>query len=190
MSVRAFSSSVLALLVACGPQPVTSAPTTCPEPATTPATAAAAPSAVAPRTIILVRHAEKVSDDRDAALSDVGRARAQCLAKVLDDVAVTHVLSTEFARTRDTVAPLAARRSLTAESIPADDKTKWLDTLRGLPPGAIAVVAGHSNSIPALAAELGADGVAIDHAEYDWMFVVSLPETGTPTVLRTHYCPA
>ena len=35
------------------------------------------------RTIYLVRHADKVSDDVDAPLSEAGRIRAACLANTL-----------------------------------------------------------------------------------------------------------
>jgi hypothetical protein len=37
------------------------------------------------RTIFLVRHADKVSDDTDALLSEAGHRRAECLAKMLAD---------------------------------------------------------------------------------------------------------
>lgn len=138
--------------------------------------------------IVVVRHAEKQSEDPNAELSAVGHARAQCLARVLGDAAVTHVLATEFKRTQDTVAPLAARRSLTTTVIPANEGARWIETLRGLTPGSIAVVAGHSNSIPALLAELGAGPIDVGHDDYDWMFVLSLPDEGAPVLLRTHYC--
>jgi len=140
--------------------------------------------------IVLVRHAEKASDAPDAVLSPVGHARARCLARVLGDLGITHVFSTEVARTRETVTPLATQLGLTPAAIPAADGKQWIDTLRGLAPGSIALVAGHSNTIPDLVAALDAGPVTVDHHEYDWMFVIALPGTGAPTLLRTHYCPA
>lgn len=184
---------LLCILVACGPTPTPSVP-----PTTAPATAAttaattapgATPSADAPpRIVVLVRHGEKQSEDRDAALSPAGVARATCLADTLAELGVTHVFTTEFARTRDTAAPLAARLGLTPEVVPAADEAAWRERLGALPPGAIALVAGHSNSVPALVAALGAGEVAIAGDTYDKLFAVVLPERGAPTLLRLHYC--
>lgn len=173
---------LVATLLACAAAPT--------PPVAAPATPVAATTKSEPaRTIVFVRHAEKASEDRDAKLSDEGHARARCLAQVLTDAAITHAFTTEFERTQQTLAPLVASRSLAPTVIPADGRDAWIAALRGLPAGSIAVVAGHSNSIPALLAELGAGDVTIDHGAYDWMFVLSLPNEGPPTLLRTHYCP-
>lgn len=151
------------------------------------------PSAIepaAPRVIVMIRHGEKVGDDGDAALSDTGRARAVCLDRVLADLGVTHVFHTELQRTRDTVAAVAARHHLTPTVIRVADEATWVDSLRALPPGAVAVVAGHSNTVPTLVERLGAGTAPIDHAEFDWMFTIVLPDRGDALLLRTHYCPA
>jgi phosphohistidine phosphatase SixA len=187
-AMRMCSSVVLLLALGCGPTPA-SATTTAPDSTAAAPASVPAREPVAARTIVIVRHAEKQSEDPNAELSAVGHARAQCLAKVLGDAAVTHVFATEFKRTQDTVAPLAARHSLTPTVIPANEGTRWIDTLRSLAPGSIAVVAGHSNSIPAVLAELGASQLEVAHDAYDWMFVLSLPAEGAPVLLRTHYCP-
>ncbi len=177
-------SSVLLLLLGCARAPATT-------PTTTPAsTVAPARERVAPRVVVIVRHGEKESEDPNAVLSAVGHARAQCLARVLGDAGVTHVFATEYVRTQETVAPLAALRALTPTVIPANEGARWIERLRGLAPGSIAVVAGHSNSIPTLLAELGAGKHDVGHDAYDWMFVVTLLDDGDPIVLRTHYCPA
>ena len=58
--------------------------------------------------IYLVRHAEKVDDSSDAALSSVGRERAILLSKVLSDAQINYIHCTDLQRTRDTVEPLAS----------------------------------------------------------------------------------
>lgn len=141
------------------------------------------------RTIILVRHAEKQSDEKDAVLSELGHARARCLAHTLGDAAITHAFTTEFQRTQETLAPLVAKHQLTPIVIAAEKSDDLVANLRGLPPAAIAVVAGHSNTIPDVLVELGIERLAFGHDDYDWMFVVGLPIEGPPTFLRTHYCP-
>jgi phosphohistidine phosphatase SixA len=161
---------ILALLVACRPEPTR------------------APAAVAPRVIVLVRRAEKQSDDRDALLSDVGHARARCLAQTLGDAAITHAFTTEFQRAKDTLAPLLAGRSVTATVIAADATAELVAALRELPPAAIALVAGHANTIPDVIAELGAERIAFGKSDYDWLFVLALPDHGPPTLVRARYC--
>jgi phosphohistidine phosphatase SixA len=178
--MRAPTLTIFALSLACAP--AASPPSAAP--ATAPAEVEAA------RTIVFVRHAEKENDDRDAKLSETGHARARCLAQVLGDAAITHAFTTEFERTKQTLAPLVERRALAPTAIPAEGHDAWLSALRGLPAGAIAVVAGHSNTVPNLLAALGVGEITIDHGAYDWMFVVSLPDAGPPTLLRTHYCPS
>ncbi len=184
---------LLCTLVACGPTPTpsvppTTAPSAAPAAAATTAPAATPSADAPPRIVVLVRHGEKQSEDRDAALSPAGVARAKCLADTLAELGVTHVFTTEFARTRDTAAPLAARLGLTPEVVPAAEKDTWLERLNALPPGATALVAGHSNTVPELVAALGAGEVAIAGDTFDKLFAVVLPERGAPTLLRLHYC--
>ena len=58
--------------------------------------------------IYLVRHAEKIDNSSDAALSSGGRERAILLSKVLSDAQINYIHSTDLQRTRDTVEPLAS----------------------------------------------------------------------------------
>ena len=159
----------------------------------------ASPSA-APRTLILVRHAEKASDDpRDPSLSDLGRERAQALAQLLARSGAKRLIASEFKRTRETLAPLAAALGVEVESVPARDLDALAKLVTDAPPGAVLVVAGHSNTLPALAAKLGAplanvpagaQGPALDDAEYDRLFVLTLPSADAataPSVLELAY---
>ena len=61
----------------------------------------------AQKTIIIVRHAEKVDDSHNPQLSPKGKMRAQALARHLQDVGINAVYSTGYIRTIDTVSPLA-----------------------------------------------------------------------------------
>src|SRR5690348_14604182 len=61
-----------------------------------------------PRTIVVVRHAEKGNDNpTDPSLSDAGVLRALELAKLFGSAKVTHLFASEFQRTQQTLAPLA-----------------------------------------------------------------------------------
>ena len=149
--------------------------------------------AAPPITIALVRHAEaqKLPGERDPELAEAGRARAEDLARLLSAAGVTHLYSSEFRRTRTTLAPLAERLELEVETIPAADGPAQIEALKSLPPGSVAVVAGHSNTVPALVAALGCEardcvddpryGRMFPHDAYDRVILVTLPADGTPS---------
>jgi broad specificity phosphatase PhoE/ketosteroid isomerase-like protein len=129
--------------------------------------------------IVLVRHAERQDESRDADLSDAGRTRAERLAHVLTDVPVTTVHATEFRRTQATVGPLCAARGLDPTISPAADVPQLVARLRATQPGESIVVCGHSNTVSEIARQLGAEGVPdLEHADYDRLFVVTLSAAG------------
>lgn len=129
-------------------------------------------------TVILVRHAEKVaSPGDDPALSERGQARAAELARVLADVPIDAIYTTQFIRTRDTAAPLAKARGITPVVITAG-KTYAADlarTIREKHAGLTTLVVGHSNSTSNLLRELGVeDAPRIDEARYDDLFIYTI----------------
>lgn len=136
-------------------------------------------SPTAARTIVVVRHAEKADASADAALSDAGRARAKALAKALADVPFTAVYATNYTRTTQTVAPLCEARGLSHKVLPAKEVGALAGELGKLPPGATALVCGHSNTVPELLAALGVkEPVTIGDEEFDRLFVVTLEADG------------
>ena len=149
---------------------------------------AGVPAADEPVVVVLVRHAEKAQDDpRDPNLSEAGHRRAQAVAAMFGPAGVTHLFSSEYRRTRQTLAPMAEESGLEVKVIPAEDGEAQVAALRELPPGSVAIVAGHSNTVPALVRGLGGDlqgteqtehGEMLQHEEYDRMFVVILPPRG------------
>lgn len=135
--------------------------------------------------IVLVRHAEKVDDSRDPALSVEGEARALALAGLIRDVPVRTVWTTDFERTRATVEPFALRAGLSPKRYDPSDLPALAATLRER--GETALVVGHSNTTPALVAQLGGDpGPPIRDDEYDRVYLLRLLPGGevTTTVLR------
>ena len=115
-----------------------------------------APRANLQAVVILVRHTEKSTDDRvDPSLSEEGVARAKELARLVGSNGVTSLLHTEYKRTRDTLAPLAQALSLKSETIGANEMPKLIERLRSAKAREVIAVAGHSNTIPAIAYALG-----------------------------------
>lgn len=128
----------------------------------------------APVTIILVRHAERVSNDGDLPLSEAGRERAALLARMLGHSGITHVFTSEMIRTRETAAPLAAHRGLSPVTVPVAQADLLVTRLNELPPGAVALVVNHGGPIPRIIEKLGATApAAIGENEFDRLFVVT-----------------
>jgi len=149
--------------------------------------AAAATDARAQNAIFLVRHAEKVDESRDAALSPAGLQRAETLARELGTAGVTAIYTTQFQRTIKTAEPLARRLKLTmtsADTPPAE----LIRSIRKQHPTGTVLIVGHSNTIPELLTALGhPTPVHIGGDEYDNLFVVVPKAIGAPTVLRLKY---
>lgn len=171
------------------------------QPAAPPAGARPAPAdeLAAPRTVILLRHAEKESapaDPRDPALSAAGTARAQELARLLGACGADSLFSSELKRTSATLAPLSADLSLPIETVPAGKPTELLARLDALPPGSVAIVCGHSNTVPQVAQLLGVELTGLVTAQgtamladdsYDRIFLVTRPARGPAQLVELGY---
>ncbi|MCV2370705.1 histidine phosphatase family protein [Roseateles oligotrophus] len=114
-----------------------------------------------PAQVLLVRHAERAAEPvGDPALSPAGQLRARALAAALAHAGVTAIITTEFKRSAETAAPSAQALGLAPEVIAA----RGSDTVAHIAAVAAAVrrhngvvlVVGHSNTVPAIAAALGA----------------------------------
>lgn len=143
-------------------------------------------------TVILVRHAEKAAQPAaDPPLTAAGAARAEALVDVLKDAGVQAIISTQFARTRNTVVPLAASLGITTEIVDArapKHAQLLADTLLARHRGQTVVVVGHSNTVPDIVAALGAPKPAeICDDEYDNLYLVVVPPSGKATITRARY---
>src|SRR5258705_11063521 len=78
-----------------------------------------APVSAASTTIIVVRHAEKSTDDpRDPSLTVAGQQGALALSAVLKDAGVTAIYTTHYKRNRQTAEPLAHRNVISITERP------------------------------------------------------------------------
>jgi len=139
-----------------------------------------------PTTLFIVRHTEKVAKTRDAALSQAGRERARTLAWILRDVRFDAVYSTDFARTRDTVAAIARTNDveLSLYSAGSGESLKELQTGHA---GHTVLVCGHSDTVPSLLAALGAPINDKILPGYDDLFIVTLNPRRGASLQRLHY---
>ena len=150
-----------------------------------------APSVAEAQMVIVVRHAERadggtaapgttMTGTNDPELSAAGKARAQALAAMLKDAGVTAIYTTEYIRTKDTAAPLAAALKVTAEVVPARDQAALVTKIKANTSGAVLVV-GHSNTVPAIIKALGGADVTLADNEYDSLFFVA-PDGATTRI--------
>jgi broad specificity phosphatase PhoE len=156
-------------------------------------TLCAAGSALAQSTtVILVRHAEKVDDSADPALSEAGNARALALADALADAGVTAILTTQYQRTRMTAAPLGERLGIVPDVVSASGRTHAGEVaarVREHADGTVVVV-GHSNTVGAIIRALGGPDVGdIADADYDHLFVLTI-DGSAARLIRSRYGPA
>jgi phosphohistidine phosphatase SixA len=151
-----------------------------------------------PTVIFLVRHAEAAQDGtRDPGLSERGSERAHALAEMLAAAGVTHLFASEYKRTQETLAPLAEQRELEVTVVSAREPEAQVEALRALPARSVAVVAGHSNTVPRLVEKLGGriddlvehprHGMMLDETHFHRMFVVMLREGRSTRTLELHY---
>lgn len=109
------------------------------------------PAVAQNKTIILVRHAEKADQKAtDPELSDAGRQRALSLMQRIKRYRPGAIYSTDFQRTRDTVAPIATRRKKPVQIYDAKKPEELIERIMKSKTKRF-VIAGHSNTIPGLA---------------------------------------
>jgi broad specificity phosphatase PhoE len=148
-----------------------------------------------PVRVILVRHAEKLTDPAltDPDLTPAGKERARELVRVFRELRAgtrTAILVTQFARTQQTAAPLAAALHVTPVVIRtgATYVADVVARIRQQPAGATVIVVGHSNTTPDVLRTLGiADPPAIPDSEFDDLFIVTLTPNGAPRLVALRY---
>jgi len=124
-------------------------------------------------TIYLVRHADKVSDETDALLSDAGHRRAECLAKTLADAHIQQIFTSDLQRTQQTAAPLAEQLHFKPVPIPLSKVDDLIAAIRWEKAANVLVV-WHDATLPKILLALGAPEIPpIAHTEYDRFFILT-----------------
>ena len=121
--------------------------------------------------LYLVRHAEKAAGGFDPGLTDFGRTRAEFMADWYSGKNVQAVWSSEFRRTRNTAKPLADRLGLNIQVYDPRNQATLVEQL--LAAEVNAVVVGHSNTVPELAALLcRCEVVPMSDTDYERSFAI------------------
>jgi phosphohistidine phosphatase SixA len=151
-------------------------------------------------TVFFVRHAEKhISPPDDPVLTTSGKTRAKNLARILNKAGIKAILTSQFARTKETARPLAEAigvvpTTVSVEPDPSDPNKvsaesikKYVDRI-GLHSGESVLVVGHTNTIPQIIGVLGGDTLpTISEAEFDKLFIVTRYRKDRSKVIQLEY---
>lgn len=154
-----------------------------------------APVSAATTTIVVVRHAEKGTDDpRDPSLTVAGQQRALALSSVLKDAGVTAIYTTQYKRNRQTAEPLARQNGISITERPVsgvNTATYAQDLAREILTNSLGksiLVVGHSNTVPDIVKALSGITVPpITDPEYDHIFIVTIPGSGSPRLMQLRF---
>ncbi|WP_316819532.1 histidine phosphatase family protein [Pedobacter gandavensis] len=129
--------------------------------------------------IWVVRHAEKNLDnssDKDPALTSAGEERALALAKYLKGEKMAALFSTDYKRTKGTLAPLAAAQNLPIHLYKSTAYQALADTILNTYKGKNIVICGHSNRLLGIIAAFNAKSniKEITEDEYSHIFLIEL----------------
>lgn len=135
------------------------------------------PAAAQKKTIILVRHAEKVDASQDPELSAEGKQRAERLMRIVRKYKPGAIYSTDFKRTRETAAPIAVRRKLQIQTYDPRKPDELVDAIMKSNTKRFMIV-GHSNTVPGLANLIGKKELFknLDDSEYGVIWIVRIKD--------------
>ncbi|MEK7747862.1 MAG: phosphoglycerate mutase family protein [Nitrospirota bacterium] len=128
------------------------------------------------KTVIIVRHAEKVDpsplNDDLVPLSSDGFARAETLREVMANSGVSAIYVTQKLRTRQTAQPLATLRGIVPIQVNTGNESNLIKKVRASTSKVILIVA-HSDTVSVIVAGLGGGVVTVGN-EFDNLFVLTL----------------
>lgn len=126
--------------------------------------------------IYLVRHFEKQKateqSGNDVHLTDIGKANAQKLAQWMQNKNLAHLFSTDYIRTKQSIAPTVSATLLSVNLYDPRNLESFALQLHNLPGNVL--VLGHSNTTGVLFGLLGCEEVKLSESDYGDIFKVSI----------------
>jgi phosphohistidine phosphatase SixA len=141
-------------------------------------------------TLIVVRHAEKniEPENPDPALSPAGQTRAQELLRVFGDAGISAIYATQYKRTQQTVKPLSDKLGISVTQVESKKTPDLVAQIKARNSGQVIFIAGHNNSVPEIIAALGGPQLPIiPETEYDNLYIMTIPASGPPKLLKLKY---
>jgi 2,3-bisphosphoglycerate-dependent phosphoglycerate mutase len=142
------------------------------------------PYLVSAKSIIVIRHAERLGQQDD--LTPQGYARAKALSDMLVDEKVTLILSTNYKRTKKTVLPLAQKQGV---DVGFYDTMKELKDQMAASQQGTTVIVGHSNTVPDIVSALAGESIPeIDESDFGHFYVITESDNGNDvSLLKLRY---
>ena len=136
-------------------------------------------------TIVLVRHADKMSGQGDVALSPAGMKRRDALMEVLKNSSLSVIVRTNALRSKETTKLIADKLKLVPVEIKrsSTEQNDMEQAVRANLPG-VALVVGHSETLPGLIEALGGPNVEVN--TFDNLFVI-VRARGVTQFIRGRY---
>ncbi|MGK0363779.1 MAG: 2,3-bisphosphoglycerate-dependent phosphoglycerate mutase [Saprospiraceae bacterium] len=140
-------------------------------------------------TLVLTRHAEKKSDEKNPRLTDAGTKRAENLKDILLPMQPERCYTTSPARCVFTTMPLAKAIKSPNAHYQATDYYSLFDTIIKEHKAKKALIVGHSNTIPEMLNLLVGEKKyeEFDENEYSRLFLVVTKGLGDSEVLELSY---
>jgi broad specificity phosphatase PhoE len=140
-------------------------------------------------TFIVLRHAETTGSGSDPNLSTAGMARADELRRILGNVPLAAVFSSNYNRTRQTAQPTATDKALNINIYDPLNQSPLVDNWLAAYRGQTVLVLGHSNTVPALLnLFLGSSEYSnLPDTEYNNLFIATVSDRGRARVLHLKY---
>ena len=141
-------------------------------------------------TFVVVRHAEKASDDpKDPSLNAPGTARARALASHFATTPLSVAYATAFKRTQQNAAPAALASGIDVTTYDAARASgEFVAELRRKHAHGTILVVGHSNTVPEIVAALCSCAVApLGDADYGDLYEVRIDHNGRATLTERTY---
>jgi phosphohistidine phosphatase SixA len=141
-------------------------------------------------TVILVRHAEKKIEpnNQDPDLTPEGEQRAQELARMFAHAGINTIFATQYKRTQETVKPLSDQVHVPVTVLDSNQTDELIKRIQTNLRGQTIFVAGHNNTVPAIASALSGDNFpVIPDSEYDNLYIVTVYRFGKAKVIRLRY---
>ncbi len=140
-------------------------------------------------TIYLTRHVEKNNDGtKDPGLTTLGTKRAENLSYLLKAIKFDTIYSTPYKRTNETVLALANQQGEKIVKYQPFDKNRFVGLTKNSPGGTY-LIAGHSNTIPAIVNAIIDEERFSQLADDDYgkLFVISIVDGDLSNVQILNY---
>ncbi len=140
-------------------------------------------------TFILSRHTETTGIGTDPILSSSGQERATELARVLKNMKIQAVYSTNYNRTKETAAKIATGNSVSTQIYDSNQLDNLATSILQLYKNKVVYIAGHSNTTNIFLNILIGSTVygTIPDTEYDNLYIVNVSKKGNAKVVHLKY---